>query len=121
MPEDCIKIFDINLRQNFYDMEMLTASMRRCDVLKINDEEFELVARETGLQRGGVDDTAHAMMNAYGIGTLVLTCGENGSHMFADGVEHYEPTPKVTVADMVGAGDVYGCICGRHARRNGCD
>lgn len=107
VPEDCLKIFDINLRQDFYDMETLTASMRRCDVLKINDEEFELVTRETGLQRGSVADTAHAMMNAYGIGTLVLTCGENGSHVFADGVEHYEPTPKVTVADTVGAGDSF--------------
>ena len=38
--EDQIKIFDINLRQGFYTKEILCESMRRCNILKINDEEL---------------------------------------------------------------------------------
>ena len=34
-PEDCLKIFDINLRQNFYTPEVITESLKRCNVLKI--------------------------------------------------------------------------------------
>ena len=37
-PADCMKIFDINLRQQFYTKEVIQASLRRCNVLKINDE-----------------------------------------------------------------------------------
>ena len=38
-PNDCLKIFDINLRQNFYTPEEITESLIRSNVLKINDEE----------------------------------------------------------------------------------
>ena len=38
VPADCLKVFDINLRQSFYTKEVLEASFQRCDILKINDE-----------------------------------------------------------------------------------
>ena len=38
VPKDCLKVFDINLRQDFYNREVLEESFRRCDILKINDE-----------------------------------------------------------------------------------
>ena len=47
-PKDCMKIFDINLRQNFYTKEAIRASMKRCNVLKINDEELVLIGRMFG-------------------------------------------------------------------------
>ena len=107
-PADCLKIFDINLRQNFYDFATLEQSMNRCDVLKINDEEFELVTRTAGLQQCDVEAAARALMKRYAISTLVLTCGEEGSYVFADGgVVNHEKTPHVCVADTVGAGDSF--------------
>ena len=48
-PEDCLKIFDINLRQNFYTPEVITESLKRCNVLKINDEELITIGRLFGL------------------------------------------------------------------------
>ena len=47
-PDDCVKIFDINLRQNFYTKEVIQESMRRCNILKINDEELVLIGRMFG-------------------------------------------------------------------------
>ncbi len=41
-PADCLKIFDINLRQQFYTQEILRESFQRCNILKINDEELVL-------------------------------------------------------------------------------
>ena len=35
-PEDCLKIFDINLRQNFYTKEIIQESLKRCNVLIFN-------------------------------------------------------------------------------------
>lgn len=107
-PADCLKIFDINLRQNFYDFATLEHSMNRCNVLKINDEEFELVTRLAGLKLEDVETAARALMKRYAISTLVLTCGEEGSYVFADdGTANHEKTPRVCVADTVGAGDSF--------------
>ena len=39
------KIFDINLRQNFYTKEIIEESLHRCNILKINDEELIVVGR----------------------------------------------------------------------------
>lgn len=47
-PKDCMKIFDINLRQNFYTKEAIRASIKHCNVLKINDEELVLIGRMFG-------------------------------------------------------------------------
>ena len=47
-PKDCMKIFDINLRQTFYTKEVICESMKRCNVLKINDEELVLIGRMFG-------------------------------------------------------------------------
>ena len=47
-PADCLKIFDINLRQHFYTKEIIQDSIRRCNILKINDEELELVGQMFG-------------------------------------------------------------------------
>ncbi|MDE6609808.1 MAG: carbohydrate kinase, partial [Muribaculaceae bacterium] len=37
--DESLRVFDVNLRQGFYNAEILTNSMARCNVLKINYEE----------------------------------------------------------------------------------
>ena len=39
-PHDCLKIFDINLRRQFYTKEIIKESLLRCNILKVNDEEL---------------------------------------------------------------------------------
>ena len=43
-----LKIFDINLRQDFYSKEVIRESCQRCNVLKINDEELVTISRMFG-------------------------------------------------------------------------
>ncbi len=110
MPADgrCLKIFDVNLRQNFYSREVLEESMRRSNVLKINDEEIAVVGNMFGLDADGFGGTCRALMKEYGLEIVILTCGTNGSHVFTtDGAESFVDTPKVCVADTVGAGDSF--------------
>ena len=38
---------------------------------------------------------------------LILTCGVNGSYVFTPGKVSFVETPKVEVADTVGAGDSF--------------
>ena len=111
-PSDCVKIFDINLRQSFFTKEIIEASMRRCNILKINDEELVVVSRMFSLPDLDEEKRCKQLIQEYNLDILVLTCGTNGSYVFTAGKSYYQPTPKVEVADTVGAGDSFtGSFC----------
>lgn len=114
-----LKVFDINLRQQWYSKEIIEESLNRCNVLKLNDEEISTVAKLLGLgdvpvptddqplQLVDVEDQCRAIMRNYDLQMVILTCGINGSFVFhADGVS-FQDTPHVEVADTVGAGDSF--------------
>lgn len=111
-PADCLRIFDINLRQNFYTKEVLQESMTLCNVLKINDEELVQIGRMFGYPGLDISNKCWLMLGKYNLKMLVLTCGINGSYVFTPGNVSFQPTPKVEVADTVGAGDSFtGSFC----------
>jgi fructokinase len=106
-PMSCLKIFDINLRQNFYTKEIIQESLKACDILKINDEELVTIGRLFGYPGLDIENKCYLILGKYNLKMLVLTCGTNGSYVFAPGVKSYQPTPKVEVDDTVGAGDSF--------------
>ena len=111
-PEDCVKIFDINLRQQFYTKEVIKESMQRCNILKINDEELVLIGRMFGYPGLDIENKCWLILGKYNLDMLVLTCGTNGSYVFTPGQMSFQETPKVEVADTVGAGDSFtGSFC----------
>ena len=103
--EDSLVVFDVNLRQGFYTKEILCESMQRCNVLKINDEELVTVSRMFGYPGIDLQDKCWILLGKYNLKMLILTCGINGSYVFTPGNVSFQPTPKVEVADTVGAGD----------------
>ena len=105
--EDRYKIFDINLRQGFYTKEILCNSMRKCNILKINDEELVTVSRMFGYPGIDLQDKCWILLAKYNLKMLILTCGVNGSYVFTPGEVSFVETPKVEVADTVGAGDSF--------------
>lgn len=120
MPEDALKVFDINLRQGFFTKEIIQNSFEMCNILKINDEELVAVSRIFGAlpesdedfstvwQNLNFESKCRAILEKYNLRMLILTCGVNGSYVFTpDGEVSSQGTPKVTVADTVGAGDSF--------------
>ena len=105
--DDVLKVFDINLRQNFYTKETICESLRRCNILKINDEELVTVSRLKGYPGIDLQDKCWILLGKYNLKMLILTCGVNGSYVFTPGNVSFQPTPKVEVADTVGAGDSF--------------
>lgn len=124
-----LKVFDINLRQEWYSKEIIEESLKRCNVLKINDEEIVKVAKmfdlkdirdineaateaEALLQPVDFEDQVRELLAMYDLQMVVLTCGAYGSYVITDEELHFEATPKVKVADTVGAGDSFtGSFC----------
>ena len=105
--EDNLVVFDVNLRQGFYNKEILCNSMKRCNILKINDEELVTVSRMFGYPGIDLQDKCWILLGKYNLKMLILTCGINGSYVFTPGNVSFQPTPKVEVADTVGAGDSF--------------
>ena len=101
------RVFDVNLRQGFYDKEILCNSMKRCNILKINDEELITVSRMFEYPGIDLEDKCRVLLSEYGLEVLILTCGVNGSYVFTRGNVSFVNTPKIEVADTVGAGDSF--------------
>ena len=107
-----LKIFDVNLRQNFYNEEILCDSLRQCNVLKINDEELVIIGRMFVYPGLDMRNKCWLILGKYNLDMLVLTCGTNGSYVFTPGRVSFQETPRVDVVDTVGAGDSFtGAFC----------
>lgn len=101
------KVFDINLRQGFFTKEIITESIKRCNILKINDEELITISRIFGYPGIDLQNKCWLLLGKYNLKMLILTCGVNGSYVFTPGEVSFIETPKVEVADTVGAGDSF--------------
>lgn len=107
VPCDALKIFDINLRQHFYSQELINHSLTRCNILKINDEEVILVAKLFDWVGLSEMEICKKLLENYSLKMVVLTKGTEGSYVITKDETSFKPTPLVTVADTVGAGDSF--------------
>lgn len=109
MPKESntLVVCDINLRQQFYDTDTLCDSLSLCNILKINDEELEILSKLFKLPENDINGQCRSIMERYNLKMIILTCGINGSYLFTPDSVSFQPTPKVDVADTVGAGDSF--------------
>ncbi len=107
MPPESWRIFDVNLRCGFYTPAILCESFRAANVVKLNEEELEIVARMEGFWGMPQLEQARLLMQRYALHLLILTCGAQGSYVLGEGVLSFHPTPRVEVVDTVGAGDSF--------------
>jgi fructokinase len=107
-----IRMFDVNLRQDFYTADLLRESAHRASVVKLNEQELPVVDRLLGIAAADADATpdrqAEALREHFGLDAVVLTRGAAGTSLYtAAGKTEGEPPryPPAPGADSVGAGD----------------
>lgn len=106
MPKDSLKIFDINLRLHYYTKEVIERSLERVDILKINDEEVVKIAQLFGWNLSE-KEVCKRLLSMYNLDILILTKGTEGSWVLTPKEESFLATPKISIADTVGAGDSF--------------
>jgi len=106
MPDNSLKIFDINLRQHYYSKELIEESLKLSNMMKLNEEEIVIVGKLFEWN-SSEEDVCKKLRNDYNIGILVLTKGTEGSYVYHDNGVSFLNTPKVRVVDTVGAGDSF--------------
>ena len=104
---DCLRICDINLRQKYFNKSIIRESLRRADILKLNEKELFAVTGLFGYKPAGEEILCRRLMKAYGLKMIILTKGEIGSWVLWKDGHSYKGTPKVKVKSAVGAGDAF--------------
>lgn len=106
-PASCLKVYDINLRQNYYDRDLIEASLKSADVLKLNEDELPLVAGMFSFE-GDVATVIAELVRGFSLKNVIFTQGSVCSEVYGvEGLLSHLPTPKVNVVDTVGAGDSF--------------
>ncbi len=110
VPKDCLKVFDVNLRQNYYSKELLEECLEKADVFKINEEELEILSDLFSID--GLDIfQVRKIMKTFNIEYGAYTKGSEGSYFIREKGMHsetnFEPILKVEVEDTIGAGDSF--------------
>jgi len=102
----CLRVFDVNLRQKFYDRQTVRDLIRRSKVLKMSAEELAVIAAMFGLL-GKRADALRRLRDLFSLDLIALTRGPQGSRLLGREAESDHPGVEVEVVDTVGAGDSF--------------
>ena len=101
-----LKVFDLNIRQNFYSKQIIADSLALADVLKLNDDEILLIAE---MEKIAGDNTAvlQQLVQKHNLQLAVLTKGGSGSILVSPTEISEHPGYQADVVDTIGAGDSF--------------
>ena len=104
-------MYDVNIRKGCYSQMIITESLKKCDIFKLNDGELEEIS-DMFLLQGSSDDRIRQIMESYNINMVSLTCGSGGSFLYSRdaGCCYAVPQPGISIKDTVGAGDGYSAM-----------
>ena len=103
---EALRIFDVNLRQDYFSREIIEASLRLANVLKINDEELPVLAGFFEMEGTPAEQLAE-LARRFELQLVALTCGARGSLFYSRGSYSEAKGLPVRVVDTVGAGDSF--------------
>ena len=102
-----LRVFDVNLRQQFHSPELIRESLALADVLKLNDEELPVVAAACGIAAADPVAALRDLAARHALRLAALTRGKAGSVLVAAGQTSLKPARATTIVDTVGAGDAF--------------
>jgi fructokinase len=115
-PANALRVFDINLRQQFYSRELIEKSLQLANVLKLNDDELPTLTGLFSLPGSPelqIEQHIERLAQMFRLRLVALTRGANGSLLYQKDKDNDEarwsdcPSRPVQVVDTVGAGDSF--------------
>jgi fructokinase len=104
---ETVRIFDVNLRQNFFNAQVLSESMHLASIVKLNHEELPRIMNLLELQHHNGKASARSLLSSHDLDLVCVTRGDNGSLLTSRDEFNEHPGFQVKVADTVGAGDAF--------------
>jgi fructokinase len=112
--DEAIRIFDVNLRQEFFSASVLSQSFRLANLAKLNELELPMVMRTLGLPLEDEKSGAERLRREFGLALVCVTRGNRGSLLVREGEVDEHPGFAVPVVDLVGAGDAFTAALAHH-------
>lgn len=106
LHQPTLKIFDINLRAPYFDFEKIEILLGFTDILKINEDELEIVADYFGI-KPEVETVCRLLTTHFPVKMVCITLGSKGAMIYQNGETITHPGYKVKVEDTVGSGDAF--------------
>ncbi|MGV3608526.1 MAG: carbohydrate kinase family protein [Planctomycetaceae bacterium] len=109
-PERAIRLFDINLRQQFFDKPTLQFGLKMASVLKLNADEVQVLPKLLGwldLDGAARDAIAARLLQQFDLELVAITLGAEGCELHTPHKVIRSKAPAVECVDAVGAGDAF--------------
>ncbi len=103
---DALRVLDLNLRSPYYSDEVLQWSLNSCNILKLNEEELQVIARLLKVENAGTQ-VLDQILDQFSIDLIALTQGEKGSLLYSGKEQCAHEGYVTSVVDTVGAGDAF--------------
>ncbi len=108
------RFLDLNLRAPWYDESTITQSLQYANIVKLNDEELEILTAMLRLNGNDPQSSAEELISRYNLDQLLVTCGSSGAwYLDRNGTFHKTTgnTSAISLVDTVGAGDGFAAVC----------
>jgi fructokinase len=105
--DDCLIVYDVNLRQNYFSRPIIEESLQACRVVKLNGDEVAVIAETLELASSDPQAFANEVRDRFGVELTVVTRGDKGCLLISSEESADVPGEKIKVADAVGAGDAF--------------
>ncbi len=102
----CLTVYDINLRQHYYDRDWIERSLAVSKIAKLNHEEARILAPVLGLPEDHLG-FARGLLERTAIEAVCLTRAEDGCLAVTASEVIEVPGERVSVVDAVGSGDAF--------------
>jgi len=103
---ETVKVFDINLRQDYFSRQVIEFSLKQTDILKLNEEELPVLASLLELKGPG-DTWLSALIEKYHLEMAILSRGDKGSLLVTQDLFSEHSGIITHVEDTIGAGDAF--------------
>jgi fructokinase len=114
VPEKALRIFDVNLRQSFYNRDLVRKSCQLAHIVKLNEQELLQVSFLLELGIGTEETLAKRLLHEFGLRVVCVTRGHRGSLLVSQDKAIEHRGVRVKVADAVGAGDAFTACLAHH-------
>jgi fructokinase len=110
---DAVRLYDVNLRRDCWHFALVEELLTLANVVKVNQEEQEVLAAGLGLRADSTEAFARAASERYALRAVCITRGPAGATLLLDDDYAEAPAPSVRVVDTVGAGDAFTAALGK--------
>ena len=101
------KLFDINLRSPYYNMNLIEELMLSSDFIKFNYEEIEEISTIYINKKATLENMIETISEKTKTKNICVTMGEKGACYYTNNSFYYQDGFKISVLDTVGAGDSF--------------